>query len=173
MTWFLQTAGLTDLFNYGGGLLWVIAGISTVMWMLILERYMFFWFKARGCQGELMTRWKRHHPDDDHGRERLLEGLVKLYTEQAERGLLIVNTMTAVLPLVGLLGTVNGMIKIFEVMTLFGSGDARSMASGISEALITTMAGLMTSLSGIYFAHNLEDRAMHDAEEFRISLHNA
>jgi len=172
MTWFLESLDLVELFNFGGGLLWVIAFLSTIMWLLILERYYFFWFQASGYQGALMARWQQHHPEDDHGRERLLEGLVNLFTEQAQRGLLVVNTMTAVLPLVGLLGTVNGMIKIFEVMTLFGTGNARGMASGISEALVTTMAGLLTSLSGIYFAHNLKDRAMHEAEEFRISLHN-
>ena len=62
-------------------------------------------------------------------------------------------------PFLGLLGTVSGMIKVFDVITVFGTGNTRGMASGISEALVTTMAGLFTALSGLYFVSDLERRA--------------
>ena len=76
------------------------------------------------------------------------------------------RTLTEALPLLGLLGTVSGMIDTFDVMTLFGSGNLRGMAGGISSALFTTMAGLVAALSGLYFSANLESRAR--AEERRM-----
>ena len=74
------------------------------------------------------------------------------------------------LPLLGLLGTVGGMIQTFEVMTVFGSGNVRGMADGISQALITTMAGLMTALAGMYFAGDLNSRITRETERLREHL---
>jgi biopolymer transport protein ExbB len=62
------------------------------------------------------------------------------------------------------------MIKVFDVINLFGSGNTRGMAAGISEALVTTMAGLLTALSGVYFVSNLENRAETLAREFETEL---
>lgn len=53
-------------------------------------------------------------------------------------------------PLLGLLGTVTGMIEVFEGISTFGSGDVRSVASGVSKATIPTMAGMVSALSGLF-----------------------
>ena len=79
------------------------------------------------------------------------------------------QSATAAATSFGLLGTVTGMIKTFEVMTAFGTGNVRGMADGISQALITTMAGLMTALAGMYFAGDL--RARIDRETQRLREH--
>jgi biopolymer transport protein ExbB len=62
------------------------------------------------------------------------------------------------------------MIKVFEVITVFGTGNTRGMASGISEALVTTMAGLFTALSGLYFVSDLERRGEDAARRFETEL---
>jgi biopolymer transport protein ExbB len=82
------------------------------------------------------------------------------------RFLLPIHTLSSILPLLGLLGTINGMIKVFEVITVFGVGNARGMAAGISEALITTMAGLVTALSGLYFCVNLQSLTERASDHF-------
>ena len=63
-----------------------------------------------------------------------------------------IKFVAAVAPLLGLLGTVIGMIETFQAITLFGTGDPKQMAGGISQALITTMLGLMVAapLLGLY-----------------------
>lgn len=76
-----------------------------------------------------------------------------------ERTLPIISTVVQVLPLLGLLGTVTGMIETFEVITVFGGSNRRGVAGGISEALLCTMAGLVTALSGLYSVVHLEQRA--------------
>ena len=101
---------------------------------------------------------------------RRIEALVGDLRAEAKRNMLALNALTVILPLLGLLGTVSGMIKVFEVITVFGSGNTRGMASGISEALVTTMAGLFTALSGIYFVSDLESRADDMARRFEAEL---
>ena len=66
------------------------------------------------------------------------------------KGLLFIKVIAAVAPLMGLLGTVTGMIEVFQVMAFTGGGDARSMAGGVSKATLPTMAGMTTALSGVF-----------------------
>ncbi len=67
-------------------------------------------------------------------------------SSKLERWLWLVKTVSVIAPLLGLLGTVTGMIQTFQMITLFGAGDPKMMAGGISEALVTTMLGLMTAI---------------------------
>ena len=62
------------------------------------------------------------------------------------KGLLFIKVISVVAPLMGLLGTVTGMIKTFQVITLYGAGDPKMMAGGISQALMTTVLGLVVAI---------------------------
>lgn len=72
--------------------------------------------------------------------------------------------MIALLPMLGLLGTVTGMIEVFDVMAVTGSSNARAMASGVKQATIPTMAGMVASLSGMFFVNSLEQRSRREVE---------
>ena len=65
----------------------------------------------------------------------------------------MIKTLVSLAPLLGLLGTVTGMIGVFEVLATTGGGDARSMAAGVSQATIPTMAGMVAALSGVFGNH--------------------
>ena len=69
-------------------------------------------------------------------------------------GLDFIKTLIMVCPLIGLLGTVTGMIEVFDVMAVIGTSDVKSMANGVSMATIPTMAGMVVALSGILFEKN-------------------
>lgn len=151
----------------GGWVIGAILLLSSLMWVLILERY---WFMLRrvGPVGEtVLSNWKRLHSDNTVVNRRLRAGLISGFHQQLSASIGTIQVITAILPLLGLLGTVTGMIKTFEIMTVFGTGNVRGMAGGISQALITTMAGLLTALSGMYFASNLSVRI--DTETERLS----
>ena len=62
----------------------------------------------------------------------------------------LIDTLVALCPLLGLLGTVTGMIEVFNVMAVTGGGDAKSMAGGVEKATIPTMAGMVAALSGLF-----------------------
>ena len=68
------------------------------------------------------------------------------------------------MPMFGLLGTVTGMIEVFDVMAATGSSNARAMASGVSKATIPTMAGMVSTIPGIYFVTNLQRRASRETQ---------
>ena len=78
-----------------------------------------------------------------------------------ERGLTILETIAGIAPLMGLLGTVLGMIKVFRVISEQGLGQTQALSSGISEALITTVVGLFIAIPALvsfnYFTHKVED----------------
>jgi biopolymer transport protein ExbB len=67
-------------------------------------------------------------------------------TPALQRSLLFIKIISVVAPLMGLLGTVTGMIKTFQAITLFGTGDPKIMAGGISQALVTTVLGLCVAI---------------------------
>ena len=87
-----------------------------------------------------------------------------------EKGLSLIKLLAAVAPLLGLLGTVTGMISVFDVMAVTGTGDARAMASGISKATVPTMAGMVVSLIGLYFKTRFDGMAKKQLESFQDRL---
>jgi len=76
-----------------------------------------------------------------------------------DRHLGLIGVLAALAPLLGLLGTVTGMIATFDIISIFGTGNARAMAGGISEALITTQTGLVVAIPGLYMSNFLNRRS--------------
>jgi len=76
----------------------------------------------------------------------------------------IIEVLVTICPLLGLIGTVTGMIEVFFVMAVTGGGDAKSMAGGVSKATIPTMAGMVGAISGIFAANYLKAKVDRDIE---------
>jgi biopolymer transport protein ExbB len=102
----------------------------------------------------------------NRGRERseIKEAVVDQGRREArslERGLVILETVAGIAPLLGLLGTVTGMIQVFRVISEQGLGQTQSLSGGISQALITTVVGLIIAIPALvaynYFSHKVED----------------
>jgi biopolymer transport protein ExbB len=102
--------------------------------------------QAKGVVGEMLTTGVEH-ADERRGvlEELLFETILKV-RPTLERFLPFLAITAAAAPLLGLLGTVTGMIKTFQLITIFGTGDAKSLSSGISEALVTTAMGLIVAI---------------------------
>lgn len=143
----------------GGDILWAILAVTVLLWTLILER---LWFYSRVFprRHEAWVRaWRQR---DDHASWRA-RAIRRQHISQADlelrAGVRAIRTLIAICPLLGLLGTVTGMIQVFDVMALEGTADARAMASGVSRATIPTMAGMVVALSGLYFGTRFPQRA--------------
>lgn len=80
------------------------------------------------------------------------------------------RVIVALLPLLGLLGTVTGMIESFETLSAAGGSDPGGLTGGISAALLTTLAGLVTALPGVFAVHRLERRTDRLADKVRARL---
>jgi biopolymer transport protein ExbB len=83
----------------------------------------------------------------------------------------MIKTLVALCPLLGLLGTVTGMIQVFDVMAVAGTGDARAMASGVSMATVPTMAGMVGALSGVLLVSILNGWARREVDRLNDRLY--
>ena len=92
------------------------------------------------------------------------------YLPQINRRIRFLGVVIPIGPLVGLLGTVTGMIEVFDVMAISGSGNARAMAAGVSQATVSTMAGMVSALSGLWFSARLQRRAEKEMRTFEDGL---
>jgi len=87
-----------------------------------------------------------------------------------DRHLPLVTVMAAAAPLLGLLGTVTGMVHTFEVITEFGNSNPVLMADGISEALITTQSGLLIAFPLIIIKHRLEEKIQDKTKQVNLAI---
>ena len=173
---------MTDYIRSGGVVMVPILLVSFCMWVLIFNRIMFMrrlyvknisrkeagglvkqnlWpeKKYKGVNSLLVREFYRHRSFDRDLDDFILDETVLRLIGSMDKYLSIITMLSAVAPLLGLLGTVVGMMGTFEVITVFGTGNARAMAGGISVALITTQTGLMVSIPGLYMSGWLRRRA--------------
>ncbi|MCQ8185640.1 MotA/TolQ/ExbB proton channel family protein [Parvularcula maris] len=154
----LDPFGALQAFLFAGGnVLLVIMVVTFVMWALIVERIIFF-ATARGALVKRAERnWSARSDHSSWYAKAIRERLISEVDLDSRSNLGVIKGLVAVSPLLGLLGTVTGMVEVFDVMAVTGSSNARLMAGGITKATIPTMAGLVASLSGI-LAMNILDR---------------
>ncbi len=154
-----------EFFETGGPVLFVILLTSIFLWVLIVERYYYYFLVYPTKLDTIINQWTDRTDHSSWYALRIRDGLLADVSITLKQYLIPIQTFTSILPLLGLLGTVTGMIAIFDVLNVFGTGNTRGMASGISRALLPTTAGLVTSLLGLYFSSDLDRRAKLRAEK--------
>lgn len=180
---------LWEQIRSGGPIVWPILVILALGIAIVVERGVFLVRKRMDTDGfvqridalAVKSRWEECHALCSTygtkpvarvvaagldccrmGREEMENALQEAILKEVpamERFLSTMGMLAAIAPLLGLLGTVTGMIDTFHVITLHGTGDPRMMSGGISEALVTTMLGLSVAIP-IMLAHTLLDRAV-------------
>ena len=140
----------------GGDVLYFVALALFMMWVLMMERYVFLGKQYPAMRDEIIARWNAREDTTSWYAHRIRETWISETNESLERNMITIRTLVAMCPLIGLLGTVTGMIGVFEVMAQQGTGNPRLMASGISMATIPTMAGMVAALSGVFFSSRLD-----------------
>lgn len=158
---FLETGG--QVLNYIGVLIFI-------MWVLILERIFFFLFVYKGYRKAQVKRWEVRDDRQSWNAQQIREAMISRTKQSLNQSLPTIQALVALCPLLGLLGTVTGMIEVFDVISISGSGNARSMASGVSKATIPTMAGMVGALSGVFASTWLKRVAKKEAALFEDKL---
>jgi len=153
-----------DFLDRGGDVLVVIMVVTLLMWTLILERFVFLRTGHRRNVRGVTDEWHDRRDKKSWYAHQIRRELVSRISIDLNRGLPLIKTLVALCPLLGLLGTVTGMIEVFQVLSVAGSGNPRAMASGVSKATIPTMAGMLAAISGFLFSVQLERRAEAEAE---------
>jgi biopolymer transport protein ExbB len=155
---------IRELIELGGNVLWAIMAVLLVMWTLIVERLWYFFRVMPVRRREILEEWQAREDNRSWHAGRIKEEMVSRLESEMKSNIRTIQTLIAICPLLGLLGTVTGMVAVFDVMAIFGTGNARAMASGVSQATIPTMAGMIAALSGVYFGSYLERKADVEAD---------
>lgn len=145
-----------DFLRQGGWIMIPLVAASLAMWTLILGRLAEYRRLSRGNLGQIIRREfqaaRSGHPALDR---EILQEVALHWRRRLDRRLALIGVLAAIAPLLGLLGTVLGMIQTFDVISLFGTGNARAMAGGISVALVTTQMGLLVAIPGLLMSNRL------------------
>ena len=141
---------LLGFMDKGGDVLWLIAALLFVMWTLIFERIWYLQFGWKKDVAQVIGKWEGRSERKSWEADQIRAMLVSQARMQIYRNLPVIKTLVALCPLLGLLGTVTGMIEVFNIMAVTGGGDAKSMAGGVQQATIPTMAGMVAALSGVF-----------------------
>lgn len=161
---------LRSFFELGGPVLFFILVATTIMWTFIIERFWFFSRVMPRLKQQVVDAWEARRDTTSWQAHRIRELMLSELTIEARQFLPIIKSIMALLPLLGLAGTVYGMIQVFDVMAFHGTGNARLMAGGVSQATIPTMAGLVAALSGLYVNVLLERRASREIDSLEDLL---
>ena len=140
----------------GGNVLYAVAFALFLMWILMIERFWFLNGEYPKLRDNIIANWDARTDTTSWYAHRIRETWISEADELLEKRMITIRTLVAMCPLIGLLGTVTGMIGVFEVMAQQGTGNPRLMASGISQATIPTMAGMVAALSGVFFSTRLD-----------------
>ncbi len=171
MQWFIDALeSVRDFLEMGGPVLTLIGWTIFAMWILIVERLIYFQTGLKQLSREVLDSWNGRGERKSWYAHRIREGMISEFSMSANVAIPVIQTLVALCPLLGLMGTVTGMIEVFDVMALSGSGNARSMASGVSRATIPTMAGMVGALSGVFLVTLLTRRVEREVENLEDSL---
>lgn len=155
---------IQNFVDTGGDVLVIIGLIILVMWLLVLERFMFLFINYRPMRKQLISTWFARSDRNSWNAEQIRQASISRLGLKLNQHLPMISMLVAVCPLLGLLGTVTGMIEVFNVMAITGTGSARSMASGVSKATIPTMAGMVGALSGVFALSYLQRKTKREVE---------
>ncbi len=171
MLWLVDAIeSIRDFMSLGGPVLKLIAFTIFLMWVLIVERILFFRSSMKGMATEIRDNWESRPERRSWNAHQIREMMISQFSMASNKGIAMIQTLVALCPLLGLLGTVTGMISVFQVMAVSGSGNVRAMAAGVSQATVPTMAGMVGALSGVLFVTLLTRRAARETEFLEDSL---
>ncbi len=149
---------LQQFLNMGGDVLWIIFGISICLWSLIVAKFIYFKQTYPLQLSKWLSEWKSQPNKHSQKSLYIRESIISEAKINMSKTVSTIKMLVALCPLLGLLGTVTGMIHVFDVMAVTGTGNARAMASGVSQATIPTMAGMVVAIAGLYFSKLIEQR---------------
>lgn len=171
---------IVDHLYQGGWVMLPLLGVSLLMWGLIVDRFVVLWRlghrdlalgeaaralddgavpAGRGLRRQLVRELHEARVGVPAGDRALLHVAADGLRRHTESGLRLIEVLVAVAPLLGLLGTVLGMIETFGVISVFGTGNPRALAGGISVAMITTQTGLLVAIPGLFAVGRLRRAA--------------
>lgn len=156
---------MVEMRHLGGPVVVWIFIACVVMWTLVLERYWYFTGVLPRQTDRLLKEWSARPERTTWIAHQIRRAMISTLNAGMSSNIQLLRVLVPLCPLLGLLGTVSGMLNVFDAMAARGSADARSMANGVSEAMICTLTGLAVSISGLYPVHYFRRRVRLETEQ--------
>jgi biopolymer transport protein ExbB len=153
-----------SLIHTGGPFVFFIFTCGFLMWTLVIERY---WYFRRMLPREIektLETWRSRSEHHSWCARQIRAAMISRLNSSMGANMPLLRVLVPLSPLLGLIGTVSGMLQVFDSMAIRGSADARAMASGVSEAMICTMTGLAVSITGLYPVYYFQTRTRLETE---------
>ena len=165
MIWFYDAINsIRGFMELGGDVLYGIMFVLFMMWTFIIERLWYFYRVYPNEKLAIVNAWEARADTHTWYAKRIRDEMISKASLGLKHNIGLIKALIAICPLLGLMGTVTGMVSVFDVMTYAGTSNARAMAAGVSMATVPTMAGMVAALSGVYFGTWLEHKATTDTE---------
>lgn len=160
-----------DMLELGGDILLLIIWVAALMWTLIFERLAFFTLVFPGKINAVKQLWHSRSEHKSWQATQFRQLMVSRLSRDMQRNLELIRTLVKLCPLLGLLGTVLGMLEIFDALAVTGNNSARTTAGGVSKATVSTMAGMVVAISGLMISNYLINKADQLKLRLQDSLH--
>ena len=155
---------ISSFMQRGGPVLNVIALLLFLKWSLVFERIWYLNTTHKKNVKNTLAEWNAREDTISWSAHQIRTMMISKISLDVRSTLPIIEVLVTICPLLGLIGTVTGMIEVFFVMAVTGGGDAKSMAGGVSKATIPTMAGMVGAISGIFAYNYLKGTVDRDLE---------
>jgi len=157
-------SSVRSFLELGGNVLYAIMLALFLMWTFIFERLWYLYRVHPDEKRAIVAAWESRSDTRSWYAKRIREEMISTTAIALNNNIGLIKALIAICPLLGLMGTVTGMVSVFDVMTYAGTSNARAMAAGVSMATVPTMAGMVAALSGVYFGTWLEHKAIIETE---------
>lgn len=156
------------LVDAGGAVLIVLALVAVLVFGMAIERWWYYRITWRQARRQLIRRWAARSDHRSWSARTLRHVWTDALVAKLRRPLPWLKLLVALCPLLGLLGTVTGMISVFDSLSLSETNQARAMADGVARATLPTLTGMAIAVVGLLFISRLEhvirreDQRLHD-----------
>jgi biopolymer transport protein ExbB len=164
--------GLTDLFDRGGPVLYLLFFVTLYIWFIIFTKYLSTNYNNKNWIQKDFISFSNGINVNKNNRHLFEESFLIYVKRISSQRLKMLDGLIGMCPMLGLLGTVYGMIEVFEVLAVLGTGNPRAMSTGVAKATIPTMAGMTIALSGLFFKFDLANKVNKYQEDARAFLNN-
>ena len=149
---------LDELFIRGGPVLFVLFFISFLIFFIFVNKYTFIYFDKSEWFTKKLDDFIKNNPPEIFSLKQVQKTYISELNRVSNTNIKLLDGLIGMCPMIGLLGTVYGMIEVFKVLSFLGTGNPRAMSSGVAKATIPTMASMVITIFSLYFRQDITGR---------------
>ena len=158
---------LNELITRGGPVLYLLFILTLIIFYIVFNKYFFVFVEKKEWLSSKLDNFINSNPPDSIKLVQVEKTFLSEFNRTSHQNIKLLDGLIGMCPMIGLLGTVYGMIEVFEVLSFLGTGNPRAMSSGVAKATIPTMASMVITLFGLYFRQDIGVRLEKSNKEIK------